>query len=152
MQLMEDTEALGYKKGRIKEVTVKDFLDNTASPTPKVTPKVTQRPKVSTKPKLKYYPAPKVKVVPKRTKSGQRYLRVSLRRQQNCYIQFYGKTKKGYVLLKLKNNHLTKKHRKVDIKYSRKIKKITYKVRIYKKVNGRRKYSKFTKAKTLRLK
>lgn len=47
---MEDTEALGYKKGRIKEVTVKDFLDNTASPTPKVTPKVTQRPKVSTKP------------------------------------------------------------------------------------------------------
>ena len=152
LQLMEDTEALGYKKGRIKEVTVKDFLDNTASPTPKVTPKVTQRPKVSTKPKSKYYPAPKVKVVPKRTKSGQRYLRVSLRRQQNCYIQFYGKTKKGYVLLKLKNNHLTKKHRKVDIKYSRKIKKITYKVRIYKKVNGRRKYSKFTKAKTLRLK
>ena len=53
--------------------------------------------------------------------------------------------------LKLKKNRLKNGHRKINIAYSRKMKTVTYKIRIYKQVNGRRKYSKFTKVKKMRL-
>ena len=97
------------------------------------------------------YPAPRVKVVRKKTKAGQRYIQVSLRKKQNCYLQFYRKTKLGFMRLKLKKNRLKNGHRKINIAYSRKMKTVTYKIRIYKKVNGRRRYSKFTKVKKMRL-
>ena len=99
----------------------------------------------------KKYPAPRVKVVRKKTKAGQRYIQVSLRKKQNCYLQFYRKTKLGFMRLKLKKNRLKNGHRKINIAYSMKMKTVTYKIRIYKKVNGRRKYSKFTKVKKMRL-
>ena len=100
----------------------------------------------------KKYPAPRVNVVRKKTKAGQRYIQVSLRKKQNCYLQFYRKTAKGFRQIKLMNNYLQRGHRKINIAYSRKMKTVTYKIRIYKKVNGRRKYSKFTKVKKIRLK
>ena len=100
----------------------------------------------------KKYPAPRVNVVRKKTKAGQRYIQVSLRKKQNCYLQFYRKTAKGFRQIKLMNNYLQRGHRKINIAYSRKMKTVTYKIRIYKKVNGRRKYSKFTKVKKMRLK
>lgn len=71
--------------------------------------------------------------------------------KQNCYLQFYRKTAKGFRQIKLMNNYLQRGHRKINIAYSRKMKTVTYKIRIYKKVNGRRKYSKFTKVKKMRL-
>ena len=88
----------------------------------------------------------------KKTKAGQRYIQVSLRKKQNCYLQFYRKTAKGFRQIKLMNNYLQRGHRKINIAYSRKTKTVTYKIRIYKQVNGRRKYSKFTKVKKMRLK
>ena len=93
-----------------------------------------------------------MKVVRKKTKAGQRYIQVSLCKKQNCYLQFYRKTAKGFRRIKLMNNYLQRGHRKINIAYSRKMKTVTYKIRIYKKVNGRRKYSKFTKVKKMRLK
>ena len=99
----------------------------------------------------KKYPAPRVKVVRKKTKAGQRYIQVSLCKKQNCYLQFYRKTAKGFRRIKLMNNYLQRGHRKINIAYSRKMKTVTYKRRIYKQVTGRRKYSKFTKVKKMRL-
>ncbi|HCK45056.1 MAG TPA: hypothetical protein DHW28_03205 [Lachnospiraceae bacterium] len=93
-----------------------------------------------------------MKVVRKKTKAGLRYIQVSLRKKQNCYLQFYRKTAKGFRQIKLMNNYLQRGHRKINIAYSRKTKTVTYKIRIYKQVNGRRKYSKFTKVKKMRLK
>ena len=133
----------------------------TAVPTKRPTIAPTKRPATPTKrpvkpaitpKKSKKYPAPRVKVVRKKTKAGQRYIQVSLRKKQNCYLQFYRKTKLGFMRLKLKQNRLKNGHRKINIAYSRKMKSVTYKIRIYKKVNGRRKYSKFTKVKKMRLK
>ena len=89
---------------------------------------------------------------PQENQAGQRYIQVSLRKKQNCYLQFYRKTAKGFRQIKLMNNYLQRGHRKINIAYSRKMKTVTYKIRIYKKVNGRRKYSKFTKVKKMRLK
>ncbi len=127
----------------------------TAVPTKRPTVAPTKRPaKHPWKPTIapKKYPAPRVKVVRKKTKAGQRYIQVSLRKKQNCYLQFYRKTAKGFRRIKLMNNYLQRGHRKINIAYSRKMKTVTYKIRIYKKVNGRRKYSKFTKVKKIRLK
>ena len=127
----------------------------TAVPTKRPTVVPTKRPaKHPWKPTIapKKYPAPRVKVVRKKTKAGQRYIQVSLRKKQNCYLEFYRKTKLGFMRLKLKKNRLKNGHRKINIAYSRKMKTVTYKIRIYKKVNGRRKYSKFTKVKKIRLK
>ena len=129
----------------------------TAVPTKRPTVVPTKRPAAPTKHPWKHtiapkkYPAPRVKVVRKKTKAGQRYIQVSLRKKQNCYLQFYRKTKLGFMRLKLKKNRLKNGHRKINIAYSRKMKTVTYKIRIYKKVNGRRKYSKFTKVKKMRL-
>ena len=129
----------------------------TAVPTKRPTVVPTKRPatpaKHPCKPTIapKKYPAPRVKVVRKKTKAGQRYIQVSLRKKQNCYLQFYRKTAKGFRQIKLMNNYLQRGHRKINIAYSRKMKTVTYKIRIYKKVNGRRKYSKFTKVKKMRL-
>ena len=126
----------------------------TAVPTKRPTVVPTKRPaKHPWKPTIapKKYPAPRVKVVRKKTKAGQRYIQVSLRKKQNCYLEFYRKTKLGFMRLKLKKNRLKNGHRKINIAYSRKMKTVTYKIRIYKKVNGRRKYSKFTKVKKMRL-
>ena len=126
----------------------------TAVPTKRPTVAPTKRPaKHPWKPTIapKKYPAPRVKVVRKKTKAGQRYIQVSLRKKQNCYLEFYRKTKLGFMRLKLKKNRLKNGHRKINIAYSRKMKTVTYKIRIYKKVNGRRKYSKFTKVKKMRL-
>ena len=126
----------------------------TAVPTKRPTVAPTKRPAAPAKPTIapKKYPAPRVKVVRKKTKAGQRYIQVSLRKKQNCYLQFYRKTAKGFRQIKLMNNYLQRGHRKINIAYSRKMKPVTYKIRIYKKVNGRRKYSKFTKVKKIRLK
>ena len=127
----------------------------TAVPTKRPTVAPTKRPaKHPWKPTIapKKYPAPRVKVVRKKTKAGQRYIQVSLRKKQNCYLQFYRKTAKGFRQIKLMNNYLQRGHRKINIAYSRKMKTVTYKIRIYRKVNGRRKYSKFTKVKKMRLK
>ena len=126
----------------------------TAVPTKRPTVAPTKRPAAPAKPTIapKKYPAPRVKVVRKKTKAGQRYIQVSLRKKQNCYLQFYRKTAKGFRQIKLMNNYLQRGHRKINIAYSRKMKTVTYKIRIYKKVNGRRKYSKFTKVKKMRLK
>lgn len=130
----------------------------TAVPTKRPTVVPTKRPaapaKHPWKPTIapKKYPAPRVKVVRKKTKAGLRYIQVSLRKKQNCYLQFYRKTAKGFRQIKLMNNYLQRGHRKINIAYSRKMKTVTYKIRIYKKVNGRRKYSKFTKVKKMRLK
>ena len=130
----------------------------TAVPTKRPTVVPTKRPaapaKHPWKPTIapKKYPAPRVNVVRKKTKAGQRYIQVSLRKKQNCYLQFYRKTAKGFRQIKLMNNYLQRGHRKINIAYSRKMKTVTYKIRIYKKVNGRRKYSKFTKVKKMRLK
>ena len=127
----------------------------TAVPTKRPTVVPTKRPaKHPWKPTIapKKYPAPRVNVVRKKTKAGQRYIQVSLRKKQNCYLQFYRKTAKGFRRIKLMNNYLQRGHRKINIAYSRKMKTVTYKIRIYKKVNGRRKYSKFTKVKKIRLK
>ena len=126
----------------------------TAVPTKRPTVAPTKRPAAPAKPTIapKKYPAPRVKVVRKKTKAGQRYIQVSLRKKQNCYLEFYRKTKLGFMRLKLKKNRLKNGHRKINIAYSRKMKTVTYKIRIYKKVNGRRKYSKFTKVKKMRLK
>ena len=126
----------------------------TAVPTKRPTVVPTKRPAAPAKPTIapKKYPAPRVKVVRKKTKAGQRYIQVSLRKKQNCYLQFYRKTAKGFRQIKLMNNYLQRGHRKINIAYSRKMKTVTYKIRIYKKVNGRRKYSKFTKVKKMRLK
>ena len=126
----------------------------TAVPTKRPTVAPTKRPaKHPWKPTIapKKYPAPRVKVVRKKTKAGQRYIQVSLRKKQNCYLEFYRKTKLGFMRLKLKKNRLKNGHRKINIAYSRKMKTVTYKIRIYKKVNGRRRYSKFTKVKKMRL-
>ena len=129
----------------------------TAVPTKRPTVVPTKRPAAPTKhpwkPTIapKKYPAPRVKVVRKKTKAGQRYIQVSLRKKQNCYLEFYRKTKLGFMRLKLKKNRLKNGHRKINIAYSRKMKTVTYKIRIYKKVNGRRRYSKFTKVKKMRL-
>ena len=125
----------------------------TAVPTKRPTVVPTKRPAAPAKPTIapKKYPAPRVKVVRKKTKAGQRYIQVSLRKKQNCYLQFYRKTAKGFRQIKLMNNYLQRGHRKINIAYSRKMKTVTYKIRIYKKVNGRRKYSKFTKVKKMRL-
>ena len=129
----------------------------TAVPTKRPTVVPTKRPaapaKHPCKPTIapKKYPAPRVKVVRKKTKAGQRYIQVSLRKKQNCYLEFYRKTAKGFRQIKLMNNYLQRGHRKINIAYSRKMKTVTYKIRIYKKVNGRRKYSKFTKVKKMRL-
>ena len=126
----------------------------TAVPTKRPTVAPTKRPaKHPWKPTIapRKYPAPRVKVVRKKTKAGQRYIQVSLRKKQNCYLEFYRKTKLGFMRLKLKKNRLKNGHRKINIAYSRKMKTVTYKIRIYKKVNGRRKYSKFTKVKKMRL-
>ena len=126
----------------------------TAVPTKRPTVAPTKRPaKHPWKPTIapKKYPAPHVKVVRKKTKAGQRYIQVSLRKKQNCYLEFYRKTKLGFMRLKLKKNRLKNGHRKINIAYSRKMKTVTYKIRIYKKVNGRRRYSKFTKVKKMRL-
>ena len=129
----------------------------TAVPTKRPTVVPTKRPAAPTKhpwkPTIapKKYPALRVKVVRKKTKAGQRYIQVSLRKKQNCYLQFYRKTAKGFRRIKLMNNYLQRGHRKINIAYSRKMKTVTYKIRIYKKVNGRRKYSKFTKVKKMRL-
>ena len=126
----------------------------TAVPTKRPTVAPTKRPaKHPWKPTIapKKYPAPRVKVVRKKTKAGQRYIQVSLRKKQNCYLEFYRKTKLGFMRLKLKKNRLKNGHRKINIAYSRKMKTVTYKIRIYKKVNGRRKYIKFTKVKKMRL-
>ena len=126
----------------------------TAVPTKRPTVAPTKRPAAPAKPTIapKKYPAPRVKVVRKKTKAGLRYIQVSLRKKQNCYLQFYRKTAKGFRQIKLMNNYLQRGHRKINIAYSRKMKTVTYKIRIYKKVNGRRKYSKFTKVKKMRLK
>ena len=126
----------------------------TAVPTKRPTVAPTKRPAAPAKPTIapKKYPAPRVKVVRKKTKAGQRYIQVSLRKKQNCYLQFYRKTAKGFRQIKLMNNYLQRGHRKINIAYSRKTKTVTYKIRIYKQVNGRRKYSKFTKVKKMRLK
>ena len=126
----------------------------TAVPTKRPTVVPTKRPAAPAKPTIapKKYPAPRVKVVRKKTKAGQRYIQVSLRKKQNCYLQFYRKTAKGFRQIKLMNNYLQRGHRKINIAYSRKTKTVTYKIRIYKQVNGRRKYSKFTKVKKMRLK
>lgn len=130
----------------------------TAVPTKRPTVVPTKRPAAPTKhpwkPTIapKKYPALRVKVVRKKTKAGQRYIQVSLRKKQNCYLQFYRKTAKGFRRIKLMNNYLQRGHRKINIAYSRKTKTVTYKIRIYKQVNGRRKYSKFTKVKKMRLK
>ena len=129
----------------------------TAVPTKRPTVVPTKRPAAPTKHPWKptiaprKYPAPRVKVVRKKTKAGQRYIQVSLRKKQNCYFEFYRKTKLGFMRLKLKKNRLKNGHRKINIAYSRKMKTVTYKIRIYKKVNGRRRYSKFTKVKKMRL-
>ena len=129
----------------------------TAVPTKRPTVVPTKRPAAPTKHPWKptiaprKYPAPRVKVVRKKTKAGQRYIQVSLRKKQNCYLEFYRKTKLGFMRLKLKKNRLKNGHRKINIAYSRKMKTVTYKIRIYKKVNGRRRYSKFTKVKKMRL-
>lgn len=129
----------------------------TVVPTKRPTVVPTKRPAAPTKhpwkPTIapKKYPAPRVKVVRKKTKAGQRYIQVSLRKKQNCYLEFYRKTKLGFMRLKLKKNRLKNGHRKINIAYSRKMKTVTYKIRIYKKVNGRRRYSKFTKVKKMRL-
>ena len=126
----------------------------TAVPTKRPTVAPTKRPaKHPWKPTIapKKYPAPRVNVVRKKTKAGQRYIQVSLRKKQNCYLQFYRKTAKGFRRIKLMNNYLQRGHRKINIAYSRKTKTVTYKIRIYKQVNGRRKYSKFTKVKKMRL-
>ncbi len=126
----------------------------TAVPTKRPTVAPTKRPaKHPWKPTIapRKYPAPRVKVVRKKTKAGQRYIQVSLRKKQNCYLEFYRKTKLGFMRLKLKKNRLKNGHRKINIAYSRKMKTVTYKIRIYKKVNGRRRYSKFTKVKKMRL-
>ena len=126
----------------------------TAVPTKRPTVAPTKRPAAPAKPTIapKKYPAPRVKVVRKKTKAGQRYIQVSLCKKQNCYLQFYRKTAKGFRQIKLMNNYLQRGHRKINIAYSRKTKTVTYKIRIYKQVNGRRKYSKFTKVKKMRLK
>ena len=126
----------------------------TAVPTKRPTVAPTKRPAAPAKPTIapKKYPAPRVKVVRKKTKAGLRYIQVSLRKKQNCYLQFYRKTAKGFRQIKLMNNYLQRGHRKINIAYSRKTKTVTYKIRIYKQVNGRRKYSKFTKVKKMRLK
>ena len=126
----------------------------TAVPTKRPTVAPTKRPAAPAKPTIapKKHPAPRVNVVRKKTKAGQRYIQVSLRKKQNCYLQFYRKTAKGFRQIKLMNNYLQRGHRKINIAYSRKTKTVTYKIRIYKQVNGRRKYSKFTKVKKMRLK
>ena len=126
----------------------------TAVPTKRPTVAPTKRPAAPAKPTIapKKYPAPRVNVVRKKTKAGQRYIQVSLCKKQNCYLQFYRKTAKGFRQIKLMNNYLQRGHRKINIAYSRKTKTVTYKIRIYKQVNGRRKYSKFTKVKKMRLK
>lgn len=99
---------------------------------------------------LYVYRAPKVRIQRKTFREGG-YLVISLRKQQNCYMECYRKSGGAFRKLALQEARFYKGHRQLNIAYSRKMKSVTCRFRIYRKKGGKILYSAYTKPVTIRL-
>lgn len=96
--------------------------------------------------RLYAYSAPKVRVQKQKTPQGQKYLRISLIKKQNCYLECYRKKKSSYYKIMLRDAKLRKGHRSINISYGKGMKSVTCRFRIYRIVQGKKRYSQYTKA------
>lgn len=97
------------------------------------------------------YKAPKIKIVRKVFRGGG-YLKISLQKEQNCYIECYRRSRGQYRKLALQNSKFCKGHRELNIAYDKRMKSVICKFRIYRKRGGQIRYSAYTKPVTIRLK
>ncbi len=100
---------------------------------------------------LYVYKAPKIKIVRKVFRGGG-YLKISLQKEQNCYIECYRRSRGQYRKLALQNSKFCKGHRELNIAYDKRMKSVICKFRIYRKRGGQIRYSAYTKPVTIRLK
>lgn len=131
-------------------VAQSDVVTQTIEPEP--TPKSVKK-KISSK-KDKKLQKPKIVVSKGRTSLGEKCIRIKLKKYKGKYVEVYVRQKNGkYVKVKLKKNksHIKKNNSLVKLTYSKGGSTLYCKVRTYKLVKGKKKYSYFSKVKKIRL-
>ena len=89
---------------------------------------------------------PKLKVKKRCTSNGVHYLQLNLKKLSGKYIELYVKKGRGtYKNIKLRSNHIKKRNMQLKIGYKPDGKKLRIKVRTYRKVNGKKIYSEWSK-------
>lgn len=142
--------------------TAKPTEAATASPTPTVKPteaataSPSQSPSPTKKPVVRSTPAPQKKkwkapvftLRRKKTSNGQSYILVTVKKHKGSHVEVWAKIgKRKYRKIKLSKNRLSAMKNKLRFKYSFSGKKIYFKLRTYKIQNGKKVYSKKSKAK-----
>lgn len=89
---------------------------------------------------------PKLKVKKRCTSNGVHYLQLNLKKLSGKYIELYVKKGRGtYKNIKLRSNRIKKRNMQLKIGYKPDGKKLRIKVRTYRKVNGKKIYSEWSK-------
>ena len=87
-----------------------------------------------------------------KTSGGIKYIRVKLKKYEGKYLEIYVKKDKGkYARLKLSTNKISKLKGTFKLKYSFRKSKLRFKIRTYKKKGGKKRYSFFSKIKTIKV-
>lgn len=97
--------------------------------------------------------APGFSLKKKRTSTGKRYVEIKLKAYQGNYIEIMVKKKGGkqFYKLKIRNNNIRKLKKKFNFQYKKQKGTMIFKIRTYKKKNGKRIYSYWSKEKKVRL-
>ena len=87
-----------------------------------------------------------------KTSKGIKYIRVKLKKYEGKYLEIYVKKGKSkYIRLKLSTNKISKLKGTFKLKYSFKKAKLYFRVRTYKKRDGKKQYSRFSKTKKIKV-
>lgn len=101
---------------------------------------------------IPWYIQPDIRLEKGVLENGQHYIQIILKSVQGTNIEIYIKTKgKDYQKVKLKSSKLSDYNNKIRLAYSKKNVVIYCKVRTYKKVDGKKRYSAYSKEKKINL-